>query len=66
MLLSQAIPVCLVKLVNITKPNLIKEGKTLRPLEIGEKVAVQNQTGNKPKRWSNTGRVVEVLPHRQS
>jgi hypothetical protein len=30
------------------------------PLKVGATVAVQNQSGNRPKRWDNTGTVVEV------
>ena len=41
------------------------KSRTHRPLVIGEHVSIQNQHGNKPKRWSNTGKVVEVLPHRK-
>ena len=37
----------------------------LTPLQIGESVRIQNQHGNKPKRWHNTGIISEVLPHRQ-
>ena len=43
----------------------VRSGRILKPLVVGENVSIQNQTGNKPKRWSNTGKVVEVLPHRQ-
>jgi len=39
--------------------------RTHKPFVIGEHVSIQNQHGNKPKRWSNTGKVVEVLPHRK-
>jgi len=34
-------------------------------LAVGDHVSVQNQHGNKPTRWSNTGKVVEVLPFRK-
>ena len=37
----------------------------LAQLEVGEVVQVQNQCGNAPKKWNNTGQVVEVLPNRQ-
>ena len=40
-------------------------GSELAQLEVGEVVQVQNQYGNSPKRWNNTGQVVEVLPNRQ-
>ena len=39
--------------------------KTLPELPVGSVVRVQNQTGNKPKRWDRTGLIVEVLPHLQ-
>ena len=34
-------------------------------MEIGDNVMVQNQAGNKPPRWSRSGVILEVLPHRQ-
>ena len=37
--------------------------KVLGPLTAGQVALVQNQTGNKPKRWDRTGLVVEVKPH---
>ena len=40
-------------------------GKVLRPLKVGDAVRIQNQIGNHPKKWSSTGKVVEVRPHRQ-
>ena len=39
--------------------------KTLADLPLGAVVSVQNQTGNRPKRWDKTGTVVEILPHQQ-
>ena len=39
--------------------------KTLPELPVGTMVRVQNQAGNKPKRWDRTGLIVEVLPHLQ-
>merc|ERR1712030_298547 len=33
--------------------------KKLVPLEVGMKVYVQNQVGNKPRRWDKTGTIVE-------
>ena len=39
--------------------------KTLAELPVGAVVSVQNQAGNKPKRWDRTGTVVETLPHQQ-
>ena len=39
--------------------------KTLPELPVGALVSVQNQYGNKPKRWDRSGLIVEVLPHLQ-
>lgn len=39
--------------------------RTLPALEVGEKVIVQNQTGNHPTRWDKTGTVVQVHSNRQ-
>ena len=44
---------------------LPSESKELQPLEIGDCVQIQNQTGNHPNKWLSTGVVSEVLPHRQ-
>ena len=45
--------------------SLKDERNVLQPLQVGDPVAVQNQTGNHPSRWDKTGFVVETLPHRQ-
>ena len=37
--------------------------KELPPLNVGDSVLVQNQTGNYPSRWDITGVVVEVKEH---
>ena len=42
-----------------------KTTRSLDTLDIGDSVQIQNQHGNKPNRWSNTGVVAETLPHRQ-
>ena len=34
--------------------------KRLPPLQVGDHVRIQNQTGNFPKRWDKTGTVIEV------
>lgn len=34
-------------------------------LTIGDTVQLQNQTGNHPTKWHNTGVITEALPHRQ-
>lgn len=39
--------------------------KTLNELKVGDAVAVQNQHGNHPLRWNNTGTIVETLPNRK-
>ena len=39
--------------------------KKLDPLKLGMVVSVQNQKGNKPKRWDRSGIVVEVKEHDQ-
>jgi hypothetical protein len=39
--------------------------KPLIPLKKGDSVSVQNQHGNKPGKWSNTGIIMEVHPNRQ-
>ena len=39
--------------------------KELAPLTTGDTVSIQNQHGNKAKKWGNTGRIAEVLPNRQ-
>ena len=39
--------------------------REMDPLSMGDSVQIQNQTGNKPKRWFSTGTVVECLPYRQ-
>jgi len=42
-----------------------KKERSLEELSIGDSVSIQNQVGNNPTKWSNTGVVVEVLPNRQ-
>ena len=39
--------------------------RELHRLDIGDSIQIQNQNGNRPNRWHNTGLIVEVLPHRQ-
>ena len=39
--------------------------KALTPLKIGDRVRLQNQTGNYPKKWDRTGVVVEVKQFHQ-
>ncbi len=49
----------------IRSAKLSTNAKELAPLKKGDTVAVQNQTGNKPGKWSNTGEIMEVRPNRQ-
>ena len=37
----------------------------LEPLSVGDPVQIQNQSGNRPNKWYNTGIVSECLPNRQ-
>ena len=39
--------------------------RELTPLKVGDSVQVQNQTGNHPSKWNNTGVISDVLPNRQ-
>ena len=39
--------------------------KTLKKLDIGNIVSVQNQTGPRAKKWDKTGVIVETLPYDQ-
>ena len=39
--------------------------KTLKKLEVGNIVSVQNQTGPRAKKWDKTGVIVETLPYDQ-
>jgi hypothetical protein len=39
--------------------------KQLQPLKPGDSVSIQNQRGNKPKKWNSTGTIAEALPNRQ-
>ena len=39
--------------------------KALTPLKIGDRVRIQNQTGNHPNKWDRTGVVIEVCQYHQ-
>lgn len=39
--------------------------RELPPLNVGDSVQIQNQSGTRPTKWSNTGYVAESLPNRQ-
>ena len=41
--------------------DLAEHTKKLAPLEIGQVVLIQNQSGKNPRRWERSGQVVEVL-----
>ena len=41
---------------------LTKHTRELAPLKVGDTVSVQNQHGNSPLKWDNTGTKVEVGP----
>ena len=41
------------------------QSRELSQLSIGQAVQIQNQMGNKPNKWLNTGTIVESLPYRQ-
>ena len=45
--------------------SLNQHTRLLAPLQIGQRVLVQNQHGNFPKRWDRTGTVVELMGHDQ-
>ena len=53
------------KKVNLPKSEISEQRRTLKPLKLGDSVSVQNQSGNRPKKWDRTGRIVEAMPHRQ-
>ncbi|KAK8405216.1 hypothetical protein O3P69_001647 [Scylla paramamosain] len=39
--------------------------KSFHAFQVGDRVSVQNQGTNRPRRWDRTGNVMEVQPHRQ-
>ena len=39
---------------------LLPHTKKMPPLKVGNRVRIQNQTGNAPRRWDNSGQVIEV------
>ena len=45
-----------------TREKLNEHVKELKPLQVGQSVLVQNQSGNHGKRWARTGTVVETGP----
>ena len=53
------------ELATLNRRAVVKGNHILEPLKEGECVSIQNQVGNRPKKWNNTGRIMEVLPNRQ-
>ena len=43
-----------------SQESLAEHSKALPSLEVGHRVAIQNQTGSKPTKWDRTGTVLEV------
>ena len=39
--------------------------RSLEPLNVGDSAQIQNQHGNYPTKWNNTGIIAETLPNRQ-
>ncbi len=60
--INDARETALAKRVHRSKP---LPGKALEPLSVGDPVQIQNQSGNRPNKWYNTGIVSECLPNRQ-
>ena len=49
---------------HIKKSEQLSAGsKPLPPLKAGDHVSIQNQTGNNPRQWQNTGVIIEVGPY---
>ena len=49
---------------HVRMENWLQRGtKQLKALKVGDLVSIQDQTGNTPKRWSKTGKVIECLEH---
>ena len=44
---------------------LSEHSKELVPLQQGDRVFVQNQAGNHPKKWDRSGTIMECHPHHQ-
>ena len=47
---------------SMAEANLTEHTKELTPLEVGQSVMVQNQTGNHPLKWDKSGVVWKVMP----
>ena len=48
-----------------TIKTLSEHSRPLNPLQVGDSVFIQNQTGNYPKKWDRSGIVMEVRSHDQ-
>ena len=48
-----------------TSDTLNEHSKGLKPMKVGDKCIIQNQTGPYPKKWHHTGTIVEVGEHEQ-
>ena len=49
---------------HVLKAEQLSRGtKQLQPLLAGDKVAIQDQTGKTPRKWTKTGTIIEVCPH---
>ena len=46
-----------------TEEVMTRGTKLLPPLKDGDLVAIQDQSGNSPRRWSKTGKVLESMGH---
>ena len=44
---------------------LAEHSRPLPPLQLGDLVFIQNQTGSQPRKWDRTGTIVETKPHDQ-
>lgn len=62
-LIAQSRESALAKRVFRSSP--VSNRRELQSLSVGDDVQIQNQCGNRPKKWYNTGVVTEVLPNRQ-
>ena len=45
--------------------NMKQSCRELKPLKLGSRCLVQNQTGRFPRKWDRSGVVMEILPHDQ-
>ena len=63
--INDAREIALAKRVHRQHSSDLPPGKSLDPLSVGDPVQIQNQSGNRPNKWYNTGIVSECLPNRQ-